>query len=131
VVAHGVAHPLEERDNRPVHEDGQPTAWLESLWQRTLESWDDDATHAALLEHALRTEALPEVAGRYRELLDDAAKGPRAKEQIDAIVQAATSLLFSRRTPSPGKTPLPITLSAVGVCALLLAWLVWALFPHR
>ena len=104
---------------------------LDSLWQRTLAAWDDDAPHAALLEHALRTETLPEVAGRYRALLEDAEKGARAKEQIDAIVQAATNMLFSKKMPAPGKTPWPITLSAFGVCALLLSWLAWELFSHH
>ncbi len=114
-----------------MDEDGRPTAALETLWHRTLEAWDDEATHAALLQHALRVEALPEIAGRYRTLLEDPERGPRAKKQIDAIVQAATQLLFSRKTPTPGKTPWPITLSAVGVCLLLLSWLAWEVFPHR
>jgi len=126
-----VAETRGQSDNREVHEDGQQATWLDSLWQRTLDAWDDDATHGALLEYALRTESLPEVAGRYRALLDDAEKGARAKEQIDAIVQAATSMLFSKKTPAPGKTPWPITLSAVGICALLLSWLAWELFPHH
>ena len=91
-------------------EDGESASWLDALWERTLEAWDDDATHAALL--------------------DDATKGTRAKAQIDAIVLAATSLLFSKKTPAPGKTPWPITLSAVGVCLLLFSWLAWELFPH-
>jgi hypothetical protein len=126
-----MAEPRSQSDNGSVHEDDQFPPWLDALWQRTLEAWDDDATHAALLEHALRTETLPEVAGRYRALVDDPEKGARAKAQIDAIVLAATSLLFSKKTPAPGKTPWPITLSAVGVCLLLFSWLAWELFPHR
>lgn len=125
-----MAEPRPQSDNGSVAEDGESSSWLDALWERTLEAWDDDATHAALLEDALRTETLPEVAGRYRALLDDATKGTRAKAQIDAIVLAATSLLFSKKTPAPGKTPWPITLSAVGVCLLLFSWLAWELFPH-
>ncbi len=108
-----------------------PPAWLDALWQEALERWDDDAPHAALLEHALRAEALAEIAGRYHTLLDDADKGPRAKERLDAIVLAATSLLLSKKTPAPGRTPWSITLSAVGICVFLLSLLAWALFPHR
>ena len=115
-----------------MNDDGRSVTGLDTLWRRTLEAWEDDGAHAALLEVALRTQTLPDVAGRYRALLDDAEKGPRAKKQIDAIVLAATSLLFSKKTPAPtGKPPWPITLSAVGVCVFLLSWLAWALFPHR
>ena len=101
---------------------------LEALWTRVVEAWDDDKTHAALLEHALRAQQLPEIAGRYRALSEDADKGPRAKKKLDGIVVAATQMLMSMKTPKPGKTPLPITLSAAGVAALLLLWLAWALW---
>ena len=104
---------------------------LDALWARVLEAWDDDKPHAALLEHALRTSSLPEVAGRYRSLADDADKGPRAKKKLDAIVMAATQMLMSMKTPKPGKTPLPITLSAFGICLLLLAWLAWGVWGHH
>jgi hypothetical protein len=114
-----------------VEQDGESTSSLEMLWHHTLEGWSDEARHAALLEYALRTGALPEIAGRYRSLLDDPEKGPRAKERIDAIVSAATTLLFSNKTPAPGKVPWSITLSAVGACAFLLLWLAWAVFSRR
>ncbi len=105
---------------------------LEALWKRVLDAWDDDRTHAALLEHALREQRLPEIAGRYRAFADDAEKGPLAKKKLDAIVVAATQMLMSMKTPPrPGKVPLPITLSAVGICAILLTWLAWAVFGHR
>jgi hypothetical protein len=104
---------------------------IEALWQRALEAWGDDAVHAALLDQAIRTEALPEIAGRYRALLGDAEKGPQAQKRLDAIVLAATNVLFSMKTPRPEKVPLPITLSAAGICFLLLLWLGWVMFPHR
>ena len=40
-------------------------AILDALWARVLEAWDDDKPHHALLEYALRAQKLPEVAGRY------------------------------------------------------------------
>ncbi|HEV3194105.1 MAG TPA: hypothetical protein VGY54_26550 [Polyangiaceae bacterium] len=119
------------RDAVEVPEADPKDPTLEALWSRALATWDEESAHAKLLEHAMRTDALPEIAGRYRRLVDDAAKGPLAKKRLDAIVNAATTLLFSMKTPAPGKVPLPITLSAIGVCLFLLAWLVWALFPHR
>jgi hypothetical protein len=104
---------------------------LDALWARVLESWDDDKTHAALLEHALRSQALPEIAGRYRALTDDPQKGEVAKKKLDGIVAAATQMLMSMKTPKPGKVPLPMTLSAFGVAGLLLAWLAWALWGRH
>jgi len=104
---------------------------LDALWKRVLEAWDDERTHAALLDHALRGQALPEIAGRYRALAEDPDKGALAKKKLDAIVVAATQMLISMKTPRPGKVPLPITLSAFGVCALLLAWLAWALWGRH
>ncbi|HEX8790258.1 MAG TPA: hypothetical protein VF765_04850 [Polyangiaceae bacterium] len=104
---------------------------LEALWKRVLEAWDDDKTHAALLDHALRAQLLPDIAGRYRALSEDPEKGPLAKKKLDGIVVAATQMLMSMKTPKPGKTPLPITLSAAGVAALLLGWLAWELWGHH
>ena len=112
--------------------EGEPTdPVLEALWKRVIESWEDDRTHAALLDHALRSQALPEIAGRYRKLSDDPDKGALAKKKLDAIVVAATQMLMSMKTPKPGKTPLPITMSAVGISLLLLAWLAWAVWGRH
>jgi hypothetical protein len=101
---------------------------LEALWQRVLEAWDDDRTHAAIIEHGVQIQSLAELAGRYRALLADPDKATLAQKKLDAIVVAATSLLFSHKTLRAGKVPLPITLSAFGVCLVLLAWLSWALW---
>jgi len=108
-------------------EDG---SGFESLWQRVLDAWDDDKAHAAALEYALRTENLPLLAGRYRKLQDDPAKGERAKKRLDAIIVAATQLMLSMKTPASTKVPLPITLSAVGIFLFALAFLVYAMM-HR
>jgi hypothetical protein len=104
---------------------------LEALWRRVLDAWDDDKAHSALIDHGLRTQALPELAGRYRALLEDADKGAVARTKLDAIVIAATQMLWSMKTPAPGKVPLSLTLTAFGICALLLAWLGWAVWGQR
>jgi hypothetical protein len=104
---------------------------LDALWARVMEAWDDDKPHHAALEHALRVQALPDLAGRYRALVDDPAKGPRAKKRLDAIVVAATQMLMSMKTPKPGKVPLPITLTAFAICVLLLSWLGWAVWGRH
>jgi hypothetical protein len=108
--------------------DATGDAALEALWQRVVEAWDDDRTHAALLEYALRTEHLPEVAGRYRALKDDPEKAERAQKRLNAIVAAATQLMMSMKTPARTKVPLPITLSAFGIFLFALVFLAYALF---
>jgi hypothetical protein len=111
--------------------DDAPDPVLEALWKRVLDAWDDDRPHAALLEHAVRAQALPEVAGRYRALTTDSVHRARAQEKLDGVVVAATQMLLSTKTPKPGKTPLSITLSAVAVCLLLLGWLALALLGRH
>ena len=106
-------------------------AVLEALWGRVLERWDDEALHGAVLEHAVRAQRLPELAGRYRSLAEDAERGAIAKERLDAIVAAATSMLWSMQTPKPTKTPIGITLSAFGICAFLFLLLAWAMWGRR
>jgi hypothetical protein len=114
-----------------VTEDEPADAVLDALWKRVLDAWDDDKTHAALLDHALRSQRLPDIAGRYRALVGDPDKGALAKKKLDAIVIAATQMLMSMKTPKSGKVPLPITLSAFGICAVLLLWLAWAVFGRH
>jgi hypothetical protein len=114
-----------------VANDEPRDAVLEALWTRVLEAWDDDRTHTALIDHALRTQRLPEAAGHYRALSEDPEKGAVARKKLDAIVLAATQMLMAMKTPRPGKVPLPITLSAAGICATLLAGLAWALWGHH
>jgi len=121
-LRHAILPPVSEDPKDPV---------LDALWKRVLEAWDDDKTHAALLEHALRVQALPDIAGRYRALADDLEKGALARKKLDGIVLAATQLLMSMKTPKPGKVPLPITLSAFAVSTLLLAWLAWAVWGRH
>lgn len=112
-------------------EDQAKDPVLEALWKRVLEAWDDDKTHVALLDHAVRAQELPEIAGRYRALSEDPDRGALARRKLDGIVVAATQMLMSMKTPKPGKTPLSITLSAAGVAALLLGWLAWELWGRH
>jgi len=114
-----------------VSDDAAQDPVLEELWKRVLENWDDDRRHAALLEHAARTQTLPELAGRYRMLGSDPARADVAQKKIAAIMMAATEMLMSMKTPRPGKVPLPITLSAVVICLAMLSWLAMALWGRR
>jgi hypothetical protein len=117
----------EPNDTEPKPSESEPSAAaLDVLWNRVLEAWEDDRPHAALLEHAVRNAALPDVAARYRALVGDVHKGPRAKRQLEAITVAAHSLLLSTRMPRPKRVPLAITVTGVAVCLALLAWLGWS-----
>ncbi len=111
---------------------GDRDAIFEALWKRTLEAWDDDKPHAALLEHALKSEKLPDLAGRYRALKDDPEKGARAQKKIDGIVVAATQMLMATRTPPRTKTPWHWSAAAVLTFAIVCVYLFYTLFiPHR
>jgi hypothetical protein len=114
-----------------VPEDEVNDPLLEALWKRVLEDWDDDKTHAALLDHAVRTQLLPEIAARYRTLAGDPTRAEVAQKKINGILTAATEVLMSMKTPRPGKVPLPITLSAVAICLAVLSWLALALWGRR
>jgi hypothetical protein len=114
-----------------VDDDEARDPLLETLWKRVLEDWDNDKAHAALLDHAVRSHALPEIAGRYRAFSNDPAKGEVAQKKTNAILVAATDMLMSLKTPRPGKVPLPITLTAVAICLTMLGWLALALWGRR
>lgn len=110
---------------------GDADAIFQALWARALEAWDDDKPHGALLEHALRTEQLPQLAGRYRALKDDPEKGARAQKKIDGIVVAATQMLMATKTPPRTKTPWQWTATAAVLFGLILAYLFYLVFLRR
>lgn len=139
-VTDDAAHPEETREPLPAETPETPLPaeaagegqdlLFETLWKRVLEAWDDDKTHGALLEYAIRGGHLPDAAGRYRALKEDPERAKRAQKQLDAIVLSATQMMLSMKTPTRTKVPLSITLSAFGVCAALLGLLAYALFHH-
>ncbi len=111
---------------------GDRDAVFEALWKRVEGAWDDDKPHAALLEHAIKSEKLPDLAGRYRALQEDPDKGARAKKKIDGIVIAATHMLMATKTPTRTKTPWQWSAAAALTFAVVCAWLFYQLFvPHR
>lgn len=106
---------------------------VDSLWDRALAAWDDDKVHSALIEYAVRTENLPEVAGRYRALENDPEKGARAKKQLNAIIVAATQMMFATKAirPENARPPWWMTVSAAGVCFFLLMLLAYAMLRRH
>ncbi len=100
---------------------------FDTLWGRVLAAWDDDKTHGAALEYALRAHRLPELAGRYRALADDPEKGTRAKKRIDGIVVAATQIMLSTKTPKLEKTPSYLTWTAFLLFVIVVGFLWYAI----
>ncbi len=126
------ASPTEEKEKETELEPGDsPDAILEALWTRVLEGWDDDKPHQAALSYALQNDRLPDVAGRYRKLVDDPEKGARAKKKIDGIVVAATQLLMATKTPPRESIPWQWTASAGAVLVLVVAFLAYKVFLRR
>jgi hypothetical protein len=118
-------------DTASVPDEEATDPVLEALWGRVMESWDDEAVHAAALDHAVRAQRLPDLAGRYRAIAESGERAEVAKRRLDAIVIAATSMLMAMQSPKPQKIPLSITLSAFGICAFLLLLLGWAMWGRR
>jgi hypothetical protein len=108
-----------------------PDVVFNALWARVMEAWEDDKPHQRALGYALEHEMLPEIAGRYRKLVDDPEKGARAKKKIDGIVVAATQLLLATKTPPREKVPWTWTASVAIVMVLVISFLAYKLFVHR
>lgn len=108
-----------------------PQGALDTLWSETLAAWDDDKKHTALLDYALRTQTLPDLAGRYRSLLDDPERGALAKKRIDAIVIAATQMLMATKTTPQAKPPWQWTASAAILFVVVVGWLIMAMTGKR
>jgi hypothetical protein len=106
-------------------------AIFEALWARTVEAWDEDKPHDAVLDYALKNEKLPDLSGRYRALVSDPEKGARAQKKIDRIIVTATQMLFATKTPPRTKTPWQWSAAALLTFALVAAYLVYALFLPR
>jgi len=104
---------------------------FDTLWKRTLEAWEDDKPHTAVLDYAMRTEHLPTLAGAYRSLLNDEAKKERAQEKLDALVAAATTLLMARKAPPRTKAPWQMTLLIAMVCVFSIGWLAAKIWEMR
>jgi hypothetical protein len=66
---------------------------LEALWKRVVDAWDDEAAHAAFLEHCRHHEQLVEAAVRYRGMVGDHARSAAAKKKLDAVALIAMAEL--------------------------------------
>lgn len=114
---------------RPDDETDDPA--FDALWARVVEAWGDDKPHGAIVEYAIRTHKLPELAGRYKSLSSDPEKGERAKKRLDGVVIAATHLLYSTKSSKPTKTPWQWTVTVGLICALIVSWLAYRILVSR
>jgi len=108
-----------------------PDAVFSALWARVLEAWDEEKPHQAALSYAIEKEMLPEIAGRYRKLIDDPEKGARAKKKIDGIVVAATQLLLATKSPVREKVPWQWTASAAVFMVIVVSFLAYKILGQR
>ena len=109
-----------------------PDAVFEALWAKTVESWDDDKPHQAILSHAIDKQLLPVLAGRYRKIKDEGSdKSARAEKKINGIVIAATQMMLATKTPAREKLPWQWTASAAFMFVLVMSFLAYKLFAHH
>jgi hypothetical protein len=112
--------------------DGEaPDAVFQLLWKRVIEAWDDDKPHQLALSYAIEHEMLPEIAGRYRKLMDDPEKAARAKKKIDGIVVAATQMLMATKTPPREKVPWQWTAFAAAFMIVVISFLAYKVLLRR
>jgi hypothetical protein len=122
---------IEVEPSRASAEDDVGDPAFDALWARVVEAWGDDKPHGAIVEYAIRTHKLPELAGRYKGLTADPEKGERAKKRLDGVVIAATHLLYSTKTSKPTKTPWQWTLTVGLICAVIVSWLAYRILVSR
>ncbi len=108
-----------------------PDVVFQALWARVLEAWDEDKPHQLALTYAIEHGMLPEIAGRYRKLLDDPEKSERTKKKINGIVIAATQLLMATKTPSREKVPWTWTASVAVFMVVVISFLAYKIFGHH
>lgn len=93
---------------------------LQALWEHSLEKWEDEAAHQALLEACDAQDALAFAAKRYRSLLSDPSRVDAAQKQLDKITVLAFSRIDAARSPPPN-TKRGVTLAALAVSLFLIA----------
>lgn len=130
-VADADAADADAIDGDPERIGEGPDAVFDALWKRVIAAWDDDKPHQLALSYALEHEMLPEIAGRYRKLVEDPDRGPRAKKKLDAIVVAATQMLMATKTAPRQSVPWQWTASAAVFFIVVVAFLAYKILLVR
>jgi hypothetical protein len=78
---------------------------LDDLWQNVLARWDDDAAHAAFLDHCRALKQLGVAASRYREEVkkasayrEDTTRVETAQKRLNAVALLAVIELDATRS---------------------------------
>jgi hypothetical protein len=97
---------------------------FEAYWTRVDVEWDDADAHVKMLEYAIASSALPELAARYAKYKENITRAEFAAKRVTAITLAAVSMLEATRSPKYQRPPWPIVASAafIFVCALIFVW---------
>ena len=97
---------------------------FEALWARVEDEWDILDAHHRVLDHALASAKLPELAGRYGAYKESVTRGEFANKRIVAISLAAMNMLEATRMPRYERPPWYIIASAglIFVCAMVFVW---------
>lgn len=73
---------------------------LSELWQAVEAGWDQPARHAAFIETARLTQALPAAARRYRLVREaDPVRAAECEKRLAAIALQVVAQLEAERTP--------------------------------
>ena len=78
-----------------VLEESAPDS-LKELWRHAEENWDDRASHALFIEHALMANSLGYAAGCYRRREED----PTAKAQLNRIEERMQQVMAASAAAS-------------------------------
>jgi hypothetical protein len=113
---------------------GVEDAREEELWQEVLSRWQDDAAHAAFIEHCRLTNQLGQAARRYREEVrrsaayrDDTTRAETAEKRLKGITSLAMLEITQSRPAAPA-TPSAVVfvrwaaviILAVVICASMM-----------
>ncbi len=98
---------------------------FDALWACVEDQWDTPEAHTKILDYALATAKLPELAGRYSAYRDDDARREFASKRVAAITLAALNMLEAARTPKYVRPPWYLVVSAMMIFAIVITF-VWA-----
>jgi hypothetical protein len=103
----------------------------DELWERVLASWQDDAAHAAFLEHCRASRQLGKAAARYREEVrrggayrEDATRTETAEKRLKGVVSLAMLELEASRPEGRPEAVFGNAIKVVRFLAALTALLV-------
>lgn len=99
-------------------------------WAEVVAGWDDEARHRAYLARFPDLDGLARAGARYREALAARPDDPVARRWRDEVLRRAVAAGLAslpREQPREARLPRWVRLAALGVLAVVIAALSWAL----